>query len=224
MGFIDFIVKLCKDPRSAIAGWIAMGVTQAYAFIFLIIFIETGVVVCPFLPGDSLLFAAGFFTAADSSTGEAGSLSLFVLLPVVWIAPIVGDQCNYYIGRTFGKRIIDSGKVKAMTPERLEKTEKMIEKWGPLAVFLSRFFPFIRTFMPFMSGMSGMRWRRFTPFSILGALVWSTLFVLMGHFFGGIPVVQKHFELVIVFILVMSLLPAIITLIKAKMSGSAKKK
>ena len=111
-----------------------------------------------------------------------------------------------------------------MTPERLEKTEKMIEKWGPLAVFLSRFFPFIRTFMPFMSGMSGMRWRRFTPFSILGALVWSTLFVLMGHFFGGIPVVQKHFELVIVFILVMSLLPAIITLIKAKMSGSAKKK
>ena len=117
MGFIDFIVKLCKDPRSAIAGWIAMGVTQAYAFIFLIIFIETGVVVCPFLPGDSLLFAAGFFTAADSSTGEAGSLSLFVLLPVVWIAPIVGDQCTYYIGRTLGKRLIDYGKVQPMTPD-----------------------------------------------------------------------------------------------------------
>lgn len=92
----------------------------------------------------------------------------------------------------------------------------MIEKWGPLAVFLGRFFPFIRTFMPFISGISGMRWSRFTPFSVLGGLCWSTLFTLLGFFFGNIPVVQKHFELVIVLILLVSLLPTIIGLLKAK--------
>ena len=103
-----------------------------------------------------------------------------------------------------------------MTPERIEKTEKMIEKWGPLAVFLGRFFPFIRTFMPFISGISGMRWSRFTPFSILGGLCWSSLFTLMGYFFGGIPAVQQHFELIIILILVVSLVPTVIGLLKAK--------
>ncbi len=144
------------------------------------------------------------------------ALPLFALLPVVWCAPIIGDQCNYWIGHFFGRRILESGKVKAMTPERIEKTEKMIEKWGPLAVFLGRFFPFIRTFMPFISGISGMRWSRFTPFSVLGGLCWSTLFTLLGYFFGNIPAVQKHFELVIIAILVLSLIPTIVGLLKAK--------
>ena len=201
MNIINFFVNLIKDPRTAIASWIAMGVAPTLGFIFLIVFIETGVVFFPFLPGDSLLFAAGFFAAPDAQTGVS-ALPLFALLPVVWCAPIIGDQCNYWIGHFFGRRIIESGKVKAMTPERIEKTEKMIEKWGPLAVFLGRFFPFIRTFMPFISGISGMRWSRFTPFSVLGGLCWSTLFTLLGYFFGGIPAVQKHFELVIIAILV----------------------
>ena len=178
MGFVNFIIELLKDPRAAIAGWIAMGVAPTLGFIFLIVFIETGVVFFPFLPGDSLLFAAGVFAAPDAATGKA-ALPLFWLLPVVWCAPIIGDQCNYFIGHFFGRRIIQSGKVKALTPERLAKTEGMIEKWGPLAVFLGRFFPFIRTFMPFISGISGMRWSRFTPFSVLGGLCWSTLFRLL---------------------------------------------
>ena len=160
MGFVNFIIELLKDPRAAIAGWIAMGVAPTLGFIFLIVFIETGVVFFPFLPGDSLLFAAGVFAAPDAATGKA-ALPLFWLLPVVWCAPIIGDQCNYFIGHFFGRRIIQSGKVKALTPERLAKTEGMIEKWGPLAVFLGRFFPFIRTFMPFISGISGMRWSRY---------------------------------------------------------------
>ena len=159
MGFVNFILELLKDPRAAIAGWIAMGVAPTLGFIFLIVFIETGVVFFPFLPGDSLLFAAGV---------------------------------------------------------RLAKTEHMIEKWGPLAVFLGRFFPFIRTFMPFISGISGMRWSRFTPFSVAGGLCWSTLFTLLGYFFGNIPAVQDHFELVIVLILLVSLAPTIIGLLKAK--------
>ena len=188
-----------------------MGLAPTYSFIFLIIFIETGVVFLPFLPGDSLLFAAGYF-AHDVESG----MKLAVLLPVVWCAPIIGDECNFFIGRFFGQRIIESGKVKAMTPERIAKTQGMIDKWGPLAVFLGRFFPFIRTFMPFISGISGMKWRRFAPFSVLGGLVWSTLFTLLGYFFGGVPFVQAHFEMVIVLILVISLAPTIIGLLKAK--------
>ena len=203
MNIINFFVNLIKDPRTAIASWIAMGVAPTLGFIFLIVFIETGVVFFPFLPGDSLLFAAGFFAAPDAKTENAS-------------ARPECRQCNYWIGHFFGRRIIESGKVKAMTPERIEKTEKMIEKWGPLAVFLGRFFPFIRTFMPFISGISGMRWSRFTPFSVLGGLCWSTLFTLLGYFFGGIPAVQKHFELVIIAILVLSLIPTIVGLLKAK--------
>ena len=106
MGFVNFIVELLKDPRAAIASWIAMGVAPTLGFIFLIIFIETGVVFFPFLPGDSLLFAAGFFAAPDAATGES-ALPLMALLPVVWCAPIIGDQCNYFIGHFFGRRIID---------------------------------------------------------------------------------------------------------------------
>ncbi|WP_188355472.1 DedA family protein [Galliscardovia ingluviei] len=215
MSLINFLIHLLKDPRAAIAGWIAMGPGVAVGFIFLIIFIETGVVFFPFLPGDSLLFAAGVFAAPDAQTGQA-ALPLAMLLPVVWTAPIIGDQCNYWIGHFFGRRIIQSGKVKAMTPERMAKTEAMIEKWGPLAVFLGRFFPFIRTFMPFISGLSGMRWARFTPFSILGGVCWSSLFTFLGYFFGNIPAVQQHFELVIVLILLVSLLPTIIGLLKAR--------
>lgn len=223
MGFIHFILNLLKDPRSAIAGWIAMGTAPALALIFLIIFIETGVVFFPFLPGDSLLFAAGFFAAPDSATGKS-SLPLALLLAVVWIAPIIGDQCNYFIGHFFGRRIVESGKVKALTPERIAKTEKMIDKWGPIAVFLGRFFPFIRTFMPFISGISGMRWTRFTPFSVLGGIVWSSLFTLLGYFFGNIPFVQKNFELVIVAILLISLVPTFIGLYKAHAANKAKKR
>lgn len=213
MTVINFFVKLLKDPRAAIASWIAMGIAPTLGFIFLIVFIETGVVFMPFLPGDSLLFAAGVFAAPDAS-GKA-ALPLMWLLPVVWAAPILGDQCNYLIGRFFGNKIVKSGKVKALTPERIKKTEGMIEKWGPLAVFLGRFFPFIRTFMPFFSGISGMRWRRFTPFSVLGGLTWSSLFTFLGFFFGKIPAVQEHFELVIILILLVSLAPTIIGAIRA---------
>ena len=127
MGFFHFIAGLLKDPRAAIASWIAMGVAPTLGFIFLIIFIETGVVFFPFLPGDSLLFAAGFFAAPDAATGQS-ALPIAALLPVVWLAPIIGDQCNYFIGHFFGRRIIESGKVKAMTPERIAKTETMIDR------------------------------------------------------------------------------------------------
>ena len=112
MGIINFFINLLKDPRTAIASWISMGVAPTLGFIFLIVFVETGVVFFPFLPGDSLLFAAGFFAAPDAQTGVS-ALPLFALLPVVWCAPIIGDQCNYWIGHFFGRRIIESGRVNA---------------------------------------------------------------------------------------------------------------
>ena len=209
MGFVNTIVELLKDPRTAIAGWIAAGPLTAYGFIFLIIFIETGVVFMPFLPGDSLLFASGFFA-------HLGSLNIFTLLAVVWIAAIVGDQCNFFIGHFFGKRIIASGKIKAMTPERIAKSEAFLDKWGHLAIFLGRFFPFIRTFVPFLAGMGGMKWHSFVVFNILGGVTWSTAFTMLGYFFGGIQVVQDHFELLIVGIVAVSIIPTVIGLLKAK--------
>jgi membrane-associated protein len=206
------IVELLKNPKVAIAGWIAAGPVTAYGLIFLIIFIETGVVVFPFLPGDSLLFAAGFF-AADQA------LNIFVLLGVAWAAAILGDQCNFFIGHFFGQKVIASGKVKSMTPERIEKSEAFLDKWGALAIFLGRFFPFIRTFVPFLAGMGGMKWHHFFAFNVLGGITWSTLFVLLGYFFGGIPVVQEHFELVIVGIVGVSIIPAVVGAVKAHQSA-----
>nr|WP_283102053.1 VTT domain-containing protein [Olsenella intestinalis] len=200
---------MLRDPRTAIAGWIAAGPLVAYGFIFLIIFVETGVVFFPFLPGDSLLFASGFF----ASTGE---FNIFALLGVAWAAAILGDQCNFMIGHFFGSKIIASGKVKAMTPERMAKSEAFLDKWGKLAIFLGRFFPFIRTFVPFIAGMGGMKWHHFVAFNILGGITWSTIFTLLGYFFGGIPAVQEHFELVIVGIILVSVIPAAVGAIKAK--------
>ena len=209
MPFINAIAELIHDPRTAIAAWIAAGPLYAYGFIFLIVFIETGVVFFPFLPGDSLLFAAGFFA-------HNGGFNIYLLLACAWAAAILGDQCNFMIGHFFGRKIVASGKVKAMTPERVKKTEDFLDKWGHLAIFLGRFFPFIRTFVPFLAGMSGMHWRNFVIFNILGGVCWSTLFTLLGYFFGGIPAVQEHFELVIVGIILVSVIPAVVGALKAK--------
>ena len=211
MGFVQFIAELLKDPRAAIASMIAAGPIAAYGFIFVIIFVETGVVFFPFLPGDSLLLASGFFA-------QGGGFNIFMLLGVAWCAAILGDQCNFMIGHFFGRKIIESGRVKAMTPERVQKTEAFLDKWGHLAIFLGRFFPFIRTFVPFLAGMGGMHWRNFVAFNVLGGITWSTLFTLLGFFFGGIPAVQAHFELVIVGIILVSVIPALAGALKAKLA------
>ena len=210
MGFVNFIVELLHDPRAAIASWIAAGPLMAYGCVFLIVFIETGVVFFPFLPGDSLLFASGFFA-------KGGGFNIVALLATAWCAAILGDQCNFMIGHFFGRKIIASGKVKVMTPERIEKSEKFLEKWGHLAIFLGRFFPFIRTFVPFIAGMGGMHWRNFVVFNVLGGITWSTLFTLLGYFFGGIPFVQDHFELLIVGIILVSVVPTIVGLVKSRL-------
>jgi membrane-associated protein len=210
---IQFFIDLLRDPRNFIAQWITdLGPIWVYTPLFIIIFVETGLVVTPFLPGDSLLFAAGVFAA------PGGGLNLGALLVILYIAAILGNTSNYWIGRKVGRVIIDSGRVKALTPERLEKTQAMFDKYGMLAVVLTRFFPIIRTFAPFLAGVGGMHFGRFTLFNAIGGILWVTIFTLLGYFFGGIPFVQDNFELIIIAIVVISLIPTVAGVIKARMS------
>ena len=213
MEFIQFIIDLLQDPRGFIAQWIVdFGPVWVYTPLFFIVFIETGLVVTPFLPGDSLLFCMGIFCA------DGGGLNLAAGITLMSIAAILGNTSNYWIGRKAGEAIIKSGKVKALTPERVAKTQAMLDKYGNFAVFLTRFFPIIRTFAPFLAGAGGMHFPRFTLFNVLGGVCWVTLFTLLGYFFGGVPFVEEHFELVIVGIVVISVLPTVVGVIKATLS------
>lgn len=214
MSIINFFLDLLHDPRTFIASWIvALGPIWVYSPLFLIVFVETGLVFFPFLPGDSLLFAAGVFTA------DGGGLNVVVTLLVFYAAAILGNTSNYWIARFFGSRIIDSGKVKALTPERMQKLDEYFEKYGGLTIIITRFMPFFRTFAPFIAGTGHMNFARFTFFNVIGGVSWVTLFVLVGHFFGGIPFVQEHFEMIVLGIVGVSVAPAVIGAVKAALSA-----
>ena len=214
MGIIDFFLNLLSDPRGAIAGWIiTLGAVWVYTPLFLIVFVETGLVFFPFLPGDSLLFAAGVFSA------DGGGLHLGATLLVFYAAAILGNTSNYWIARFFGKRIIDSGKVKALTPERMAKLDSFFEKYGGLTIVM----PFFRTFAPFIAGTGHMNFAKFTMFNAIGGISWVSLFVLVGYFFGGVPFVQEHFEVIVLGIVAVSVAPAVIGAVKAALNGRKKK-
>lgn len=214
MGIIDFFVNLLRDPRGFIAGWIvALGPVWVYSPLFLIVFVETGLVFFPFLPGDSLLFAAGVFSA------EGGGLNLLATLLVFYAAAILGNTSNYWIARFFGARIIDSGKVKALTPERMAKLDGFFARYGGLTIVITRFMPFFRTFAPFIAGTGHMNFGKFTVFNCIGGISWVSLFVLVGYFFGGVPFVQEHFEVIVLGIVAVSVAPAIIGAIKGALAA-----
>ncbi len=219
MEIIQFFLDLLSDPRAAIAGWIvALGPFWVYSPLFLIVFVETGLVFFPFLPGDSLLFAAGVFSA------DGGGLNVWATLFVFYAAAILGNTSNYWIARFFGSRIIDSGKVKALTPERMAKLDHFFARYGGLTIVITRFMPFFRTFAPFIAGTGHMNFGKFTLFNAIGGFAWVTSFVLVGYFFGGIPFVQEHFELIVLGIVAVSVAPAIIGAVKAGMNARKKKK
>lgn len=214
MQIINFFLNLLSDPRAAIAGWIiTLGPALVYSPLFLIVFVETGLVFFPFLPGDSLLFAAGVFSA------DGGGLNVFATLVVFYAAAILGNTSNYWIARFFGSRIIDSGKVKALTPERMAKLDAYFEKYGGLTIVITRFMPFFRTFAPFIAGTGHMNFGKFTLFNAIGGVAWVTSFVLVGYFFGGVPFVQDHFEFIVLGIVAVSVAPAIIGALKAVLSA-----
>lgn len=226
MAIIDFFIQLLSDPRGQIAIWIStLGPVAVFCPLFLIVFVETGLVFFPFLPGDSLLFAAGVFSNPGmyADLGLETGLNIVATLLVFYAAAILGNTSNYWIARFFGKRIIDSGKVKALTPERMAKLDHFFEKYGGLTIIITRFMPFFRTFAPFIAGTGHMNFAKFTFFNCVGGIAWVSLFVLVGYFFGGVPFVQDHFEAIVLGIVAVSVAPAVIGAAKAAL-GSRKKK
>jgi len=173
-----------------------------YAILFLIIYSETGLVVAPFLPGDSLLFVAGALCGMDA-------LQLELLIPLLILAAFSGDNTNYWIGRLLGMRLLNRANAKLIKREHLDKTHAFYEKHGGKTVILARFLPIIRTFAPFVAGIGMMRYRLFVLFSALGSFAWITSFTVGGYLFGNIPVIKNNLTLMTLGIIVISLLPAI---------------
>src|SRR3989339_1698715 len=189
--------------------------TTSYVILFLIIFAETGFVFTPFLPGDSLLFAAGAFAAL-------GSFNIFLILFVLWIAAFLGDTANYWIGHFFGQKIIDSPKIPFINKEQNGKAEEFYKKHGGKAIFLARFVPIVRTFAPFVAGVGKMHYGNFIKYNLMGGLVWVSGFTLLGYFFGNIEFVKKNFSLVVLVIILLSVVPIIYEFTKAKLSKNKK--
>ena len=211
--FLDFALHLNKALPQLLCDY---GV-WFYVILFAIIFAETGLVIFPFLPGDSLLFAAGALAAKSSPCGEA--ISPVVLIALLTLAAILGDQLNYVVGRFFGHKIL-SRKFRGkpiVSEKNLKKTHDFFEKFGTKAIIMARFVPIIRTITPFVAGVGEMSYRKkFLPFDLFGGALWITSMTLAGYFLGQIDVVEKNFELVVVAIIVLSLLPMIITFIKSR--------
>jgi len=199
MNLIDMVLHIDRSVATVFNewGWFAWGL------VFLIIFIETGVVVFPFLPGDSLLFACGAFAAAQNQ-----SVELFLVL--IFAAAVIGNTVNWFIGLKFGEVLLRPrpGKKPLIDPEALEKTHRFFERWGGWAVTLSRFLPIIRTLTPFVAGVGRMGFAKFTFYNVLGGLVWTLVFVLLGFFFGNLPWVKDNFTLVVLALIVIPGAPA----------------
>jgi membrane-associated protein len=201
-GFIDLFLHLdehLNDIFQQYGAW-------TYAILFLIVFCETGLVVTPFLPGDSLLFAVGALSAG-------GGLDLWVLFGLLTVAAILGDTVNYWIGNYIGPRAF-SGNVRFLKKEYLERTHLFYEKHGGKTIILARFMPIIRTFAPFVAGVGSMTYGRFFMYNIVGGIVWVAGFLFAGYFFGNIPAVKHNFTLVILGIIVVSVVPPIIEVLK----------
>jgi membrane-associated protein len=186
-----------------------------YLFLFVLIMIETGLVIMPFLPGDSLLFASGAFAAL-------GALNIFVLFFILYSAAIIGDTINYHIGRYIGPKIFHKENTKFIKKEYLYKTQAFYEKHGAKTIIIARFMPVIRTFAPFVAGIGGMNYLRFLLFNMTGGLLWVFSLTLLGYFFGNIPIVKNNFTVVIYLIVLISILPGLISIIKYKFTKEEK--
>jgi membrane-associated protein len=183
--------------------------TLTYLILFIIIFMETGLVVTPFLPGDSLIFAAGAFAGL-------GSLNVVVIIILLGFAAILGDTVNYWVGHYIGPRAF-SGNVRFLKKEYLDRTHAFYEKHGGKTIILARFIPIIRTFAPFVAGVGAMSYGKFISYNIVGGLLWVTTFSLMGYFFGNLEAVQANFSLVIIAIILISIMPAVVEFVKEKL-------
>jgi membrane-associated protein len=211
---IDIFLHLdahLNELAGSMGGWL-------YVLLFLIIFCETGLVITPFLPGDSLLFAIGALAAIDGSP-----IHLPVILVLLTIAAIAGDAVNYAIGYRVGPRVFSSTTSRLLNKSHLLRTQQFYEKYGGKTIILARFMPIIRTFAPFVAGIGRMRYARFALFNVVGGTVWVAAFALAGYFFGNVPVVKRNFHFVIVAIIIISVMPPVIEFLRARREAAAAK-
>jgi membrane-associated protein len=212
MEFLTNIIDLFLHLDEYLAKIISDYGAWTYGILFVVIFVETGLVVMPFLPGDSLLFAAGTFAAL-------GSLNVWGLMGLLIVAAVGGDAVNYSIGHYLGERAYN---IKWIKREHLEKTHAFFEKHGGKAIFLARFVPIVRTFAPFVAGIGKMSYRYFATYNVVGGVTWVVLFTLLGYFFGNIPFVKTNFELVIVVIILISVVPMFVEWWRARREAKTK--
>ncbi|WP_422824288.1 DedA family protein [Xenorhabdus siamensis] len=215
--FAKFIVDFILHIDAYLAELVADYGYWVYGILFLIVFCETGLVVTPFLPGDSLLFVAGALSALDSN-----DLNVHIMVALIIIAAIIGDAINYTIGRIFGEKLFNNPDSKIFRRSYLDKTHQFYEKHGGKAIILARFVPIIRTFAPFVAGMGKMSYRHFAAYNVIGAFVWVLLFTYAGYLFGDMPVVQKNLKLLIVAIIFISILPGVIEIWRHRRAASKK--
>ncbi len=202
IGLFVHLDRHLNDLVASYGGW-------SYAILFLVIFCETGLVVTPFLPGDSLLFAVGALCATTPLRVEG----LFLLLS---IAALLGDTVNYWMGHYVGPRIFDKEKVRFLNKEHLRRAQAFYEKYGGKTIVIARFVPIIRTFAPFVAGIGCMRYGYFMAYNVIGGLIWVTTFLFGGYFFGNLPWVKTNFTLVILVIIILSILPGVIEYARAR--------
>ncbi len=202
---IDLILHLDKHLDAVILSY----GTGTYLLLAAIVFCETGLVVMPILPGDSLLFTAGAFAAR-------GSLNVLLLLALLSACAIAGDAANYAVGRFIGPKAFQSKYSWVFKPEYLERTQRFYDKYGGKTIIIARFVPVVRTFAPFLAGVGGMKYSQFGFYNITGGLLWVFSITLAGYFFGGLPIVEKNFGLVVIAIIIISILPAVFEYIKAR--------
>jgi membrane-associated protein len=202
--FFDFLIHLDVHLGEMISSYGML----TYAILFLIIFVETGLVFVPFLPGDSLLFVAGAFAAL-------GSLNVFVLLIILMLAAILGDTANYWIGRFLGEKITSNPRM-PINKNHLEKTRQFFQKHGGKTIIMARFVPVIRTFAPFVAGAGRMSYGWFLFYNVTGGVMWVAVGVLAGYFFGSVPLIKNNFTVFILGIIVVSLIPVFITILRGR--------
>ena len=207
MDLLPRIVDLFLHLDTHLGQLIAQYGTWTHLILFLIVFCETGLVITPFLPGDSLLFAAGTFAAI-------GALDLWLIIILLTIAAIIGDTVNYWIGAYIGPRAF-RGDIRFLRKEYLDRTHAFYERHGGKTIILARFLPILRTFAPFVAGVGAMSYPKFITYNVVGAVLWVGLFVLGGYFFGNITIVRENFTLVILAIIVISVMPLAIEALRA---------
>ncbi len=205
MEFLAQLLDIFLHLDVYLNAWAASAGPWLYVGIFVIIFCETGLVITPFLPGDSLLFACGALAASDQS-----GISLALFIPVVFTAAALGDFCNYEIGKWLGPKVFTQENSRFLNKNHLLKAHAFYEKYGGKTIILARFIPIIRTFAPFVAGIGKMTYLHFASYNLIGAALWVLLFVLGGYYFADLPIVKTHFHIVIVAIIIISCLPAVI--------------